>query len=542
MKTLIVGGVAGGASAAARLRRLREEDEIILFEKGDYISFANCGLPYHVGGVIDKRKALLLQTPKAFKEKYAVDVRIGERVLGVNAEKKSVSVMGADGAVYEETYDRLILSPGAKPFVPDFVEASVGERLFTLNDIPDMDALKSYCENHPVKSAAVIGGGFIGVETAENLSAVGMEVQIIELMPQLLGVVDWDFAYMAQKELAHHQVKVCTGEQVQKISGEEDGVCIVTDRGVYRKDIVVCAVGVRPATDFLKDSGIEMDSRGAVVVNERMETTVHGVYAVGDAVCCRHFVNGEESYIPLAGPANKQGRIAADQIAGVNHRYHGTQGSSVIKIFDKTLAFTGLTERRAGKFKKVYACGKSHAGYYPGAKDIWMKLIFNPEDGKVLGAQAFGEEGVDKRIDVLAAAIRAGMTVDDIAELELCYAPPYGTAKDVINMAGFEAQNELEGLISFVHGEPHKIAELSESKILDVRTKKEYDAGHIEGCIHIPLQELRNRLDELTGEQNLLVYCKGGMRSYMACRILLQNGYRCQNLSGGYDLYCMLYN
>lgn len=541
MKTLIIGGVAGGASAAARLRRLREQDDIVIFEKGGYISYANCGLPYHLSGVIEKRSSLLLHTPESFHQRFCVDVRTRQEVVSVDTVEQSVTVADLNaGKKYREHYDRLILAPGAAPVLPPFAGES-DPRVFTLNDIPDMDAVDSYCDKNPVKDAVVIGGGFIGIETAENLTARGMHVCILEMAPQILAAADWDLALMAQHELERHGVTVCTGEQVQAIERDDERLKVKTNTGEYRTDLVVCAVGVLPATEFLRTSGIEMDRRGAIVVNDRMMTSAPNVYAVGDAVSVTNYVNGKKDYIPLAGPANKQGRIAADQIAGIDHRYRGTQGSAIIKIFHKTLAMTGLGERKASNFEKVHVYVKSHAGYYPGAQNMWLKLLFDKDSGQLLGAQGFGAEGVDKRIDVLSAAIRARMTVSDVTELELCYAPPFGAAKDPVNIAAYAAQNIVDRIVPVVHVEQLANRDPETEIILDVRTQKEREQGAIKGSVHIPLNELRGRLAELPKDKSLIVHCASGMRSYLACRILIQNGYRCRNLSGGYLFYREIY-
>ena len=538
MKNVIVGGVAGGASAAARLRRLNEEDDIIMFEKGNYISYANCGLPYHIGGVIKSHDKLLVQTPKAFYERFRVDVRVNHEVTAIDIKTKELTVKNhLDGSVYAETYDNLILAPGASPVIPEFVEDKNDRRFFTLNDIPDMDDIIALIEANEAKKAVVIGGGFIGLEVAENLNAIGVTVDLIELSDHIIASADWDMATFAAKEMIKNGIHLHLGEAVSEVKSETDAIRVVTDKAEYKTDFVICAIGVRPSTSFLAGSGITLDERGAILVDETMQTNVPHVYAVGDAVKIKHFVNGKSVHIPLAGPANKQGRIAADQIAGKNTTYKGTQGSSVLKICGKTFAMTGLNEKQAENYEKVYVPVKSHAGYYPGAENIWIKLIFDKDSGKVLGAQAFGGAGVDKRIDIIATAIRAHMTVYDLTELELCYAPPYGSAKDPVNMVAYAAENVLEGNIKICHYYDIDKIDPQKEVLLDVRKQKEYDAGHVEGSILIPLDELRDRLDEVPKDKKVFVMCAAGLRSYIAYRILTQKGYDCVSVSGGFNLY-----
>ncbi|NLF28964.1 MAG: FAD-dependent oxidoreductase [Clostridiales bacterium] len=542
MKTIIVGGVAAGASTAARLRRLKEFDDIILLEKGEYIAYANCGLPYHLGGVIPQKKQLLLQTPQAFHGRFCVDVRTFSEAVSVDFPRKLLKILDhRSGRCYEERYDNLVLAPDASPVRPAFLDGTEALPVFSLNDIPDADRIKSHLAEKSAKSAIVIGGGFIGIEAAENLKHLGLNVRIFEMAPQLLPAADWDMASMIQSAMEQNDVSVRTGERVLSLSSHGSSVHVETDRGGYAADIVLCAVGVAPNTRWLRESDLEMDERGAIVVDAHMRTNMEGVYAAGDAVLVRNLVDGAASYIPLAGPANRQGRIVADNIAGLGASYRGAQGSMILKVFDRTFAMTGLKEDRAAAAQKIYISAKSHAGYYPGARDMWIKLLFEPQTGRVLGAQAFGEDGVDKRIDVFATAIRANMTVFDMTELELCYAPPYGAAKDPVNMAAFAAQNALNGLVDVVHGDAIAKLNPETQAVLDVRTGKEYDCGHIAGSIHIPLHELRARADELPRGKQLIVHCASGMRSYIACRMLAQRGFACANLSGGYDLYDILY-
>lgn len=542
MKTIIIGGVAAGASTAARLRRLREHDEIILLEKGAYISYANCGLPYHLSGVIEQRKSLLVQTPQAFTGRFCVDVRTQHEAIKADFQNKRILIVDhVNGIQYEESYDHLVLAPGASPLRPPFLRDAQGLPVFTLNDIPDMDRIKAQVESSQAKRAIIVGGGFIGLEAAENLREMGLEVRIIEMANQLLPAADWEMALMIRREMEAHGIQVHTGESVRSVTEGQGCVHAETDLGAYDADVLICAVGVAPNTQWLRETGLEMNARGAILTDDHMRTNMDGVYAAGDAVEVKHFIHGKPAYIPLAGPANKQGRIIADNIAGINRSYKGTQGSMILKVFDKTFAMTGLKETLAENHEKVYVEAKSHAGYYPNASGLWIKLIFDRSSGRVLGAQAFGREGVDKRVDVIAAAIRAGMTADDITELELCYAPPFGSAKDPVNMAAYAAQNILNGLVDVVHGDIDEAYNPDTQMILDVRTAKEYEKGHMKNSVHIPVHELRTRMQELPKDKQIIIHCASGLRSYIACRMLGQNGFNCVNLSGGYNLYKILY-
>lgn len=540
MKTIVIGGVAGGASAAVRLRRLREQDEIILFEKGDYISYANCGLPYYISGVIGRKQELTLQTPRQLKERFRIDVRVASEVLRVDTADKTVTVRElATGREYRESYDKLILAPGALPIVPGFVEDREDPRVFVLKEIPDTLRIKEYVTKNDVKNAIVIGGGFIGLETAENLAAAGVRVRIIELADHVLQQVDWDIAQLLEAELEDGGVQVSCGERVEAV--RSGGMLSVkTDKGEYTTEMIVLGLGVRPATDFLRGA-VALNGKGAILVDEHMRTSDEDIYAAGDAVLVKNAVDGADDYLPLAGPANKQGRIAADNIAGIPSRYRGSQGSSIIKIFNKTIARTGLSEGRAQNYFKSYTYSMSHAGYYPGATGMWIKLLVENGTGRLLGAQAIGQEGVDKRMDVLATAIRLGLTVDEITELELCYAPPYGAAKDPVNMAAYAAQNVLHGRVKIFHGEQIPALLEEGAYILDVRTAGEHRMGAFPGSVNIPLDELRARLGELPADKTVYVHCAIGLRGYLACRILSQNGIDCENLSGGYNLYRQLY-
>ncbi|HHT16911.1 MAG TPA: FAD-dependent oxidoreductase [Papillibacter sp.] len=534
MKTVIVGGVAGGATAAARLRRLDEGMDIVLIERGQYISFANCGLPYYIGGEIIDREELTLQTPEDFYARFRIDVRILEEVVDIDPGAKTVRIRRVkDGSEYSESYDKLLLSPGAKPFVPP-IPGAEGENVFTLRTIPDAFAIRDYVKDKGCKTAAVIGGGFIGLEMAENLAREGLEVSIIEAAPQIATVLDEDVACEAASYLRSRGIKIYTSATVEDISALE-------------ADVVILSVGVRPESELAARAGLNMSERGLILTDETMKTSDEHIYAVGDAVAVRHFVSGAEMHIALAGPANKQGRIAADNICGIKSRYKGTQGSSIIKLFDMTVAATGLNERQIKQlgipYDKVFLWSSSHATYYPGASNMSLKVLFNTETGKILGAQIAGQTGVDKRIDVLATAIRAGMTAQDLTELELSYAPPFSSAKDPVNMAGYVIENLLTGKLRQHHW--HDVEDLekrSDIVLLDVRTEEEFGNGHFKNAVNIPLHTLRDRLHELRGKGPLYVSCQSGLRSYIAVRILMQNGFDCSNLAGGYRLYAAVRN
>jgi len=541
-KIVIVGGVAGGASAAARLRRLDETAEIIIFERGGFISFANCGLPYYIGEVIQERAKLMVQTPESMKARFNLDVRIYSDVVKIDPEQKKVTVNSKDRGVYEEEYDALILSPGAKPLKPP-IPGIDSRFIFTLRNIPDTDRIKSYVEQEGIRSAIVIGGGYIGVEMAENLRHRGLEVSLVEAAPHILAPFDSEMVAFAEKELEDNDVRLFLNDGVQSFREEEKGISVVLQSGrEVHADLIILAIGVKPDTDFLKDSGIALGTRGHIVVDETMQTNRESVYAVGDAVEIKDYVLGSQGAIPLAGPANKQGRIAADRICGLSSTYKGTQGTAIIKMFNLTGASTGSNERTLARlnipYRAVYVHPSSHATYYPGAKPIALKLLFNDE-GLILGAQAFGQEGVDKRIDVIATVLRLKGTVHDLAELELTYAPPFSSAKDPVNMAGYLAQNVLSGQTEVVHLKDIDTLDPEKQVLLDVRTQAEYDQGHIGGALHIPVDELRSRMMELDPDKEIYAYCAVGLRGYIASRILNQNGYKVKNLTGGYRSYSM---
>ena len=543
MKVVIIGGVAGGATAAARLRRLDEKAEIIIFERSGYISYANCGLPYYIGGVIEEERALTLQSPKSFFKRYNVNVKVRHEVTDVNITQKTVTVKDlASGNAYEESYDKLILSPGAKAIIPDFCKAK--DRVFTLRTVEDTHKIRALIENK-AESAVIIGGGFVGLEMAENLKLRGLDVTVVEQSSHLLNTIDGDIASFVHSNLRANGVKLLLTASVREVC-EENGVLITTtDKGALSSDLVVLAIGVTPDTDLAKKAGLKLGIKGAIRVDGKMQTSAPDVYAVGDAVEVKHFVTEKEAVISLAGPANKQGRIVADNICGLQSEYNGSQGSSVIKLFDMTIATTGITETacKSAKldYEKVILSPPSHAGYYPDGKVMTIKLLYEKATEKILGAQIVGYDGVDKRIDVIATAMRASLKVTELAELDLAYAPPYSSAKDPVNMAGFIAENIASGLVKQFHYEDiPTLYGRDDVILLDTRTITEYEWGHADGFIHIPLDDLRNRLGELDKNKKIYVMCQSGLRSYIAVRILVQHGYDAFNFSGGYRLYASM--
>ena len=543
MKVVIIGGVAGGATAAARLRRLDEQAEIVVFERSGYVSYANCGLPYYIGGVIEDPEALTLQTPESFFSRFRVTMKVRHEVTALHPERKTVSVKNLEtGEEFEEPYDKLLLSPGAKPTQPRLPGVGL-VKLFTLRTVEDTFRIKDYIrQNHP-KSAVLAGGGFIGLELAENLRELGMEVTIVQRPKQLMNPFDPDMAAFIHSEVRANGVKLALGYTVEGFQERGGGVdVLLKDSAPLHADMVVLAIGVTPDTALAKEAGLELGLKGSIVVNSRMETSLPDIYAVGDAVQVRHSVTGQDVLLSLAGPANKQGRIAADNICGGDSRYLGSQGSSVLKVFGMTAAVTGVSETNAKKAgldaDAVVLSPMSHAGYYPGGKLMTMKVIFEKETFRLLGAQIVGYEGVDKRIDVLAAAIHAGLTAIRLKDLDLAYAPPYSSAKDPVNMAGFLIENLAKGVvkqfrIEDVGGLPRD----GSVTLLDARTPQEYAAGHIEGFRNIPVDELRQRLEEIAPGKPVYVICQSGLRSYIACRILAGHGYEAHNFSGGFRFY-----
>ncbi|GAA0179223.1 hypothetical protein SH2C18_21300 [Clostridium sediminicola] len=544
-KVLIIGGVAGGASAAARLRRLDENAEITIFERGNYISFANCGLPYYIGKTITERENLLVATPEAMKAKFNIDVRTNSNVSEVDFDNKKVKVESLNG-IYEESYDVLILSPGAKPIKPNIAGIN-GENIHSLRNMKDTDIIKKYVTENKLHSAIVIGGGFIGVEMAENLIDLNMEVTLVEAAPHILAPFDSDMVKIAENEMERNKVKLILNNGVESFNSK-DGTVTVTlkDGTTLSSDLVLLSIGVMPDVAFLKDSGLEFGPKGHIIVNDKLETNIKDVYAVGDAIEVVDFINGNKTAIPLAGPANKQGRIVADNIAGLDKKYKGTQGTSILKVFNLTCASTGNNERILDRnnipYKSIYVLPNSHASYYPGADRIYLKLIFG-ENGKILGAQGIGTEGVDKRIDDIATAIRFNGTVEDLTELELAYAPPFSSAKDPVNMAGYYAENVLTGRSSIVMPKDVDSRDKNNVVVLDVRMPEELqEEGYIEGSINIPLQELRNKFTELEQykAKELWIYCKVGLRGYIAEQLLNSKGFNTKNITGGYTMYSLL--
>ena len=543
MKVVIVGGVAGGATAAARIRRLDEQAEIVVFERSGYISYANCGLPYYIGDVITDRSDLTLQTPESFFSRFHVNMKVRHEVTAIHPEKKEVTVKNLEtGEEFEESYDKLILSPGAKPTQPRLPGVGLN-KLFTLRTVEDTFRIKAYIsENHP-KSAVLAGGGFISLELAENLRELGMDVTIVQRPKQLMNPFDADMASFIHSEMRRHGVKLALGHTVEGFEEKDGGVdVLLKDEAPLHADMVVLAIGVSPDTHLAQEAGLELGIKGSIVVNDRMETSVPDIYAVGDAVQVKHFVTGQDVLLSLAGPANKQGRIAADNIFGGDSRYTGSQGSSVIKVFDMTAASTGVNETNAKKagldVDSVILSPMSHAGYYPGGKVMTMKVVFEKATYRLLGAQIVGYEGVDKRIDVLATAIRAGMKATELKDLDLAYAPPYSSAKDPVNMAGFMIENIAKGVLKQWHlADADTLPRDGSVTLLDTRTVEEFAHGHIDGFTNIPVDELRERLGELDKSKPVYVICQSGLRSYIACRILAGNGFECYNFSGGFRYY-----
>ncbi|AZK45240.1 FAD-dependent oxidoreductase [Paenibacillus lentus] len=541
-KILIVGGVAGGASAAARLRRLDEKAHIILFERDPYISFANCGLPYYIGDTIKERSKLIVQTPEAMRQRFNIDVRTGSEVLSLDPATRTVKVRSEERGDYEESYDAVILSPGASPIRPA-LPGIEHPQIFTLRNIPDTDRIKEQVTEAGRRSAVVIGGGFIGVEMAENLREIGLDVTLVEASPQILAPFDREMSNILAKEMEQHGVKLRLGDSVSAFEDVNGQVKVKLASGEdIQTDLVILAIGVAPDTRFLQSSGIVLGPKGHIVVDEYMQTNLKDVYAVGDAVETTDFVSGLQTAVPLAGPANKQGRIAADNICGLGTTYKGTQGTSIIKVFNLTGASTGnnekMLQRLGTPYHAIYVHPSSHATYYPGASPMAIKLLFGPA-GEVLGAQAIGKGGVDKRLDVLASAIRFKGSVTDLTELELTYAPPYSSAKDPVNMAGYAAENVLTGKTHVFLPRELEERDMDNTQLVDVRTAAEHARGHIPGSIHIPVDELRQRLDELEAGKEIWLYCQVGLRGYTASRILNQNGFRTRNLTGGYMTYQM---
>ncbi len=544
-KLLIIGGVAGGATAAARARRLNENIQIVMFERGPYISFANCGLPYHIGGVIKKRDDLLVTTAEMFRKRYGVDVRVKTEVLAIDRNSRIVRAKNIEtGEEYTESYDYIILSPGAEPIRPP-CEGIDAETIFTLRNIPDMDRINAHVDETSPASAVVVGGGYIGLEMAENLVFRGIKTTVVERLEQVMSPLDMDMANFVHGHLKEKGVDLVLGDGICAFEKKDDRLTVVTDGGTsIACDMVVLSVGIKPETRLAMDAGLTLGETGAILVDATMRTSDPLIYAVGDAVEVHDYITGRKTITALAGPANKQGRIAADNVMRRPSIFCGTLGTAIVKIFDLTVAQTGLNEKMARKWGTAclvsYTHSGSHAGYYPGGETISIKLLFSPHNGRILGAQMVGKDGVDKRIDVIATAIYAKMTVFDLQNLELAYAPPYGSAKDPVNIAGYVASNILKDDVENIHIHELKGLDPDTYVLLDVRSRIELKiSGRIEGALHIHIDELRDRLEELEREKTYITYCAVGYRAYLAYRLLTQSGFKAKNLSGGYETYMM---
>ncbi|MGN0163479.1 MAG: CoA-disulfide reductase [Candidatus Ornithomonoglobus sp.] len=543
MKIVIVGGVAGGATAATRLRRLDEKADITVYERSGFISYANCGLPYYIGGVIEEEEELTLQTPGSFWNRFRIKVNVRHEVTSINADRKTVTVHDLEtDDVFEDAYDKLILSPGAKPVMPNLVGID-NDKVFTLRTVEDTLKIHRFVKTTKPKTAVMVGGGFIGLEMAENLSELGIKVTVVQRGNQLMNTLDYDMAAMIHSKLRSKGLNLKLNGDVTGFEEKGDGVSVLLkDDAPIKTDMVILAIGVAPDNTLAKEAHMELGIKGAIVVNDKMETSVPDIYAVGDAVQVKHTITGSNAVISLAGPANKQGRIAADNICGRKSRYKGSMGTSVIKLFDLTAASVGLTEKAtkaAGyDFESVILSPSSHAGYYPGATTMTMKVIFDKSSFQILGAQIVGYDGVDKRIDVIATAISAGLKANELKDLELAYAPPYSSAKDPVNMAGFIIDNIISGKVKQFHINEIDILPRDGSvTLLDTRTEKEYERGHVNGFINIPVDSLRERLSEIDKTKPLYVMCQSGLRSYISCRILTGEGFDCYNFAGGYRFY-----
>ncbi|MHA2855294.1 CoA-disulfide reductase [Paenibacillus lautus] len=544
-KIVIVGGVAGGASAAARLRRLDESSTIVLVERGEYISFANCGLPYYIGETITDRNKLMVQTVPGLSRRYDLDIRNLSEVTSILRDKKMIAIKNlATGETYTESYDYLILSPGAKPVVPDIPGLSDARNVFTLRNISDTDRIKQYVDDVQPKEAIIVGGGFIGLEMAENLADRGVQVTVIEMANQVMAPLDYEMAAIIQSHLKDKGVRLILEDGVEAFHDGGQQIELSSGKRIST-EMTLLSIGVRPESTLASAAGLPVNDRGGIQVNEYMQTADPSIYAIGDAIEVKDYVLQSQAFIPLAGPANRQGRLVADHIYGKSNYYKGTLGSSIAKVFDLTVAATGVNEKRLKQmnlpYQAIHIHPSSHAGYYPGAYPISLKLLFHPETGQIYGAQAVGADGVDKRIDVIATAIKGNLNVWDLTELELSYAPPYSSAKDPVNYAGYVAANILDGLVDTVQW--HEIDDLvgKGATLIDVREPKERESGYIQGSINIPLNDLRSRLKELPENETLYVTCQVGLRGYLAARILTEHGFRVKNLDGGWKTYSSAY-
>lgn len=538
-KIIIIGGVAGGMSAATRLRRLMEDAEIVVLEKGPFVSFANCGLPYYVSGEIEERESLLVQTPEALRARFNLDVRPYHEVIAINSAEKKVTIKHED-QMMTESYDKLILSPGAKPFIPPITGLSEATKVYSLRNVPDLDKIMANIHNEQPKKAIVIGAGFIGLEMAENLKKRGLDVALIEKAPHVLPPLDEEMAAFVKNELVNKGVEVITSQSATEFKNQ--GKLVILEDGTeLQTDLTILSVGVQPENSLAKEAGIELGLRGGILVDESYQTNLSDIYAVGDAILVKQQITGEDALISLASPANRQGRQVADVIAGLNRKNKGSIGTAIVRVFDLSAASTGLSERVAKQagldVAVVHTSGKDHAGYYPGATEVVLKLVFNPKTGEIYGAQGVGEKGIDKRIDILATAIKGGLTVFDLPELEFTYAPPFGAAKDPVNMVGYAALNKIEGLTDTIQWYQLE-EELAKGKVLlDVREKTELANGQFKAAINIPLNDLRCRVSELDPTKEYIVSCHSGLRSYIGERILKQAGFKAENLDGAFSLY-----
>ena len=538
MKVLIIGGVAAGASAAARLRRLSEDAEIIIVERSGYISYANCGLPYYVGGVIENKAALTLQTPESFWSRFRIEARVNTEALSIDRKGKTVHLRDLiSKKEYTESYDKLILAPGAEAIVPPFPGID-SKRIYRLRHTEDAFILKEAALK--AKKAIVIGGGFIGLETAENLRHMGLEVMIIQLLDHVSNL-SFDMAQIIHEEIRKNGIDLHLEEGVKSFEEQDDSISVITDKGSYNADFAVLAIGVRPDSKLAKDAGLETDRRGSIIVSDTMRTSDEDIYAAGDAVSIRNAVSGEMGMIALAGPANKEGRIAADNIAGYDSHYRGASGVSAMKVFSLTAASAGITEENAKRLGLDYDVAityqADHASYYPGSQMMMLKLVYEKTTGRVLGGEAVGRNGTDKRIDRISMAAAMGMTVEDLVDLDFAYAPPYSSAKDPVNILGYIASNKMKGILEEFRAEDIPSLDKSSSMLVDLRTEEEVKGGLIEGAVNIPLDSLRDNLDKLDKSKTIYVYCRSGQRSYIGYRILKGHGFRAKSLSGGYLMY-----
>lgn len=539
MKVVIIGGVAGGATTATRLRRLDENAEIIIIERGEYVSFANCGLPYYVGGVIEEKEDLLLQTPKSFKDRFNIDVRIKQEAIKIDRENKKIKIKNIEkNEIYEETYDKLVLSPGAEPINP-FSKLD-DERIVTLRTVNDSIKIRELINRIHPKNVSIIGGGYIGVEMAENIKEYSdINVSIIEKASHLIAPLDEDISSFIHNLLKKKNISLYLNNGVKNINKNKENFNIILENGEIESDLIIVSIGVKPETNLAKEADLKTNEKGSIIVNEKLQTLDEDIYALGDAIQVNNYVTRQPAYIPLAGPANKQARIVANNIVGKSDIYSGTLGSSILKVFEYNLAITGINENTCKmlgiEYKKIIITPYSHATYYPNAMPITIKAIYDSINGRILGAQIWGKESVDKIGDILATAIRMDMDANDLANLELCYAPPFSSAKSPVNILGNAIQNEMDGLVENVTFE--QVEKIKSPYILDVRTVEEYEYNHINNAKNIPLDSLRNRINEIDKEQEIYVHCKTGLRSYIACRILKQKGFKVKNIIGGFDLY-----